>query len=76
MSSKRLDEIGDYSRHGYRLRVDCLGCKRIVIIDPLELVMTCQRRGWSRQIDAVERRLRCSSCGGREVRLEPAFGRS
>ena len=74
MSSKRLDAINDYTRAGYRLRVDCTGCNRIVIIDPLEIVLLCQRRNWSKQIAAVERRLRCSKCGSRAIRLGPAFG--
>ena len=76
MSSKRLDTIADYTRHGYTLRVDCLKCRRVAIINPLQLTLRCQKRGWSKQIAAVERRLRCSQCGNREVRLGPAFGPS
>ena len=74
MSSKRLDAINDYTRAGYRLRVDCRGCNRVVVIDPLEIVLLCQRRNWSKQIGEIERRLRCSKCGSRDVRLGPAFG--
>tara|TARA_R110002072_G_scaffold216863_3_gene374409 strand:- start:17620 stop:17817 length:198 start_codon:yes stop_codon:yes gene_type:complete len=37
MSSKWLDTISDFSRHGYTLRVDCRACKRLAIIDPLEI---------------------------------------
>lgn len=73
MSSKRLDTIADFSRHGYALRVDCLRCRRVAILNPLEIVMLCQQRGWSKQIAAVEARLRCSQCGRRETRLGPAF---
>ena len=73
MSSKRLDAINDYARAGYRLRVDCRGCCRVVVIEPLEIMLTCQRRGWSMQIAFIEKRLRCSQCGGRNVRLGPAF---
>ena len=73
MSSKRLDTISDFSRHGYTLRVDCRTCKRLAIIDPLEITLLCLRRQWSKQIAAVERRLRCSICGGRDVRLGPGF---
>ena len=75
MSSKRLDAINDYARAGYKLRVDCRGCSRVVIMEPLELMMTCQRRGWSMQMGQIERRLRCSECGSRDVRLGPAFGK-
>jgi len=74
MSSKRLDTIADFARHGYRLRVDCLSCKRVAIIEPRQIVELCSKRGWSRDMRAVERRLRCSACGSREVRCGPAFG--
>jgi Zn finger protein HypA/HybF involved in hydrogenase expression len=73
MSSKRLDTISDFTRHGYSLRVDCRSCKRLVIIDPRKITLLCQRRNWSRQLAAVERRLRCSQCGSRDVRLVPGF---
>ena len=73
MSSKRLDTISDYTRHGYTLRADCRACKRLAIIDPLEITMLCQRRQWSKQIAAVERLLRCSKCGSRDVRIGPGF---
>ena len=75
MSSKRLDTIADYSRHGYVLRVDCHGCKRMVLMNPLELTYLCQKRQWSRQMAAIERRLVCSQCGSRDIRLGPAFGK-
>ena len=68
MSSKRLDTISDYARHGYMLRVECRSCQRVAIIHPMEIALLCQRRNWSRQIAVVERRLRCSKCGGRDVR--------
>ena len=58
MSSKRLETISDYARHGYMLRVDCRSCQRVVIIHPMEITLLCQRRNWSRQIAVVERRLR------------------
>ena len=73
MSSKRLDAINDYNRAGYRLRIDCRGCNRVVVMEPLELMMTCQRRGWSMQVAQIEHRLCCSKCGSRDVRCGPAF---
>lgn len=66
--------VTDYSRHGYRLRADCLRCKRVTIIDPLVLLQRCQAKGWSYQIGAVASRLVCAECGSRNVRLGPAFG--
>ena len=73
MSSKRLDAISDYTRHGYTLRVDCRACGRLAIIDPLKITLLCQQRQWSKQTAAVERRLRCSKCGSRDVRIGPGF---
>lgn len=74
MSSKRLDSLGDYLRHHYRLRLECHACRRVVIQDPLYILNLCQKRGWGHQIHHVERRLRCGECGSRDVRLGPAFG--
>ena len=67
MSSKRLDKISDYARHGYMLRVECRSCQRVAIIHPMEIALLCQCRSWSRQIAQVERRLRCSKCSSRDV---------
>lgn len=75
MGSKRLESIADYSRHGYMLRVDCKGCKRVAVLDPWQIVQLCQRRQWSRQMQAVERRLQCIQCGSRNVRCGPSFKR-
>lgn len=74
MSSKRLDSTGDYLRHGYKLRIDCLGCKRVVVMDPLKLLEQCRQRAWPHQIASIERRLKCSGCGAKTVRVGPAFG--
>lgn len=74
MSSKRLDAISDYHRHGYMLRVDCKACGRVAIVEPRQITELCQRRGWSRQMGQVERRLRCSKCGGRDVLCGPSYG--
>ena len=54
MSSKRLDSIADYTRHGYALRVDCRRCRRVAVLDPLQIVLHCQQRGWSKQMAALE----------------------
>lgn len=74
MGSVRLDSLSDYSRHHYRLRADCLRCKRVSILDPMALIGRCQAKRWSYQIGAVDARLVCAECGSREVRLGPAFG--
>ena len=54
MSSKRLDDVGDFRRHGYNLRIDCKQCGWVAVLDPTELVLLCNRRQWSRQIGSVE----------------------
>ena len=74
VGSKRLDSIAAYHRHHYRLRVDCLRCRRVAILEPLALLQTCRARGWIYQLGEVERRLVCAECGSKEVRLGPAFG--
>ena len=73
MSSKRLDNIGDFMRHGYTLRVDCLDCKRVAVLNPLMIVSLCQSKGWSKQMASVEARLRCSGCRSKNVRCGPGF---
>lgn len=73
MSSKRLDAISDYRRQRYSLRIDCRSCERVVIVVPQLIIDFCERRRWSRQMDFVERRLRCCKCGARSVRCGPSF---
>ena len=73
VSSKRLDDVGDFRRHGYNLRIDCKQCGWVAVLDPTELVLLCNRRQWSRQIGSVEARLRCSKCGAKNVRCGPVF---
>ncbi len=74
MSSKRLDSISDYARHGYRLRVDCRNCGHAGLLDARELTALCSKRGWNRDVFSLEKRLRCSNCGGRNVLCGPASG--
>ena len=74
MGSRRLDTIADYNRHGYRLRVDCLACKRTVILEPLPILTRCHVKKWSYRIEAIAERMVCAECGSKRVRLGPAFG--
>lgn len=74
MSSKRLDKLGDFRRHGYRVRIDCTHCRRFVVVEPFVLLQLCQAKHWSTQIAFVEKRLRCVQCKQRGARLGPAFG--
>lgn len=55
------------------VRIECTGCKRIVLRSARELTDLCHRRSWSMQLAAVEARMRCSVCGKQAVRIGPAF---
>jgi hypothetical protein len=71
MSSKRLDSISDYHRHGFDLRVVCLACGRVIVLGSLELSERLHRKGTSRDMSSLERRLRCAECGGGQVKCGP-----
>lgn len=74
MSSKRLESLSDYARHGYKLRLDC-GCGRVVLLDPHDLLATIMDRGLGRQsLDGIAAKLKCSKCGRRPARIGPGFG--
>ena len=74
MSSKRLDSLSDYARHGYRLRVDC-ECGRVKLLEPHALLKTIIDRGWeSYSLEGLAMRLRCGKCGRRPSRIGPGFG--
>ena len=72
MSSKRLDKISDYARHGYAVTVQCLDCGHSAKFDARALSDEAIRRNLSREIGAIERRLRSQKCGERNVRCGPA----
>ena len=73
MSSKRLDKISDYARHGYAITIQCCSCGHSAKLDARALSDEAIRRNLSRDIGAIERRLCCKKCGNREVRCGPAF---
>ena len=73
MSSKRLDKISDYARHGYAAEAECRECGHSAKLDAQALSDDAVRRNLSRDIGAIERRLKCQRCGKRKVRIGPAF---
>ena len=73
VSSKRLDKISDYARHGYAMTVRCRSCGHSAKLDTRSISDDAVRRNLSRDIGAIERRLRCQKCGRRDVRCGPAF---
>lgn len=75
MGSKRLDGLGDYLRHDYRLQIECRKCRRVVIEEPLPILQPCHQRRWGDSISDLRQRLKCSRCGSRDVTLGPSFAR-
>ena len=73
MGSKRLDKISDYARHGYAMKAECRECGHSAKLDPRALSADAIRRNLSRDIGAIEQRLKCQQCGKRDVRIGPAF---
>lgn len=73
MGSKRLDKVSDYARHGYALAVTCRDCGQTAKLDAKAISADAVRRNLSRDMAAIERRLRCQHCGMRNVRCGPAF---
>ena len=73
MGSKRLDKISDYARHGYAMKAECHECGHSAKMDARALSDDAIRRNLSRDIGAIERRLKCQQCGKRNVRIGPAF---
>ena len=73
MGSKRLDKISDYARHGYAVKAECRKCGHSAKLDARTLSDDAIRRNLSRDIEAIERRLKCHQCGKRNVRIGPAF---
>ena len=73
VSSKRLDKISDYARHGYAITVQCRSCGHSAKLDARAISDEAVKRNLSRDIGAIERRLRCQKCGKRDVQCGPAF---
>lgn len=74
MGSRRLETLADISSAKYRLRADCLRCKRVVILDPIPLTLRCHAKGWSYRLEDVCARMVCAQCGSQKVSLGPVFG--
>lgn len=73
MSSKRLNTLSDFARHGYLLRIEC-ECGRVVLADPHKIIVACQARGINYRLEAVAARLRCERCGRKPWRVGPGLG--
>ena len=60
--------LAEASRHNMKFRVSCAGCGRIVVMSPLGLV-TRHGLAFDTRVSDIARRLKCSQCGGVEVRI-------
>jgi|KBSSwiStaDraftv2_1062776.scaffolds.fasta_scaffold13110_5 hypothetical protein len=58
---KLSDEFGDYL-----LTIGCRKCRHVRITEPRTLA---QIVGWDTPLTTLEKRLRCSSCGGKDCEL-------
>lgn len=65
VSTKHLDSIADYRRHGFKLRIECT-CGRVRVIEPGDLMVALGRRkNSSRDMQLLIPRLKCFVCGSR-----------
>ena len=74
MGSKRLDSVDRFARYGYAVQAQCRSCGHTAKLDPRPITEEAVRRGWSRDMTAIERRLKCSKCRERNVSCGPVFG--
>lgn len=65
MSTKHVRTTGDLLRFDVGLRIDCLSCGASRTLD----AFTVGKVAGSMELNALERRLKCSRCGRKEARL-------
>lgn len=71
MGRIKLDNITDFTRHGYDVRVTCEACGKVTHWVAVELAMELHRRRKPTRIEAVEPLMRCSACGKRRAVIQP-----
>ena len=71
MARHKLDSVSDFARRGYNLRIRCPGCERVIDASAVEMLQELHRRRVSRQIEAMEHRMRCQTCGHRGAHISP-----
>ncbi|MFL7901602.1 hypothetical protein ACJ41P_10745 [Azospirillum argentinense] len=64
MGTKRLDCLGQLSRHNVMVAVFCKGCQHFAELDPAPLMM---RFGWGAAPEDIP--WRCSECGAGRSRI-------
>ena len=73
MGSKRLVKVSDYVRHGFALTVQCRDCGQTAKLDAQAISADAVKRNLSRDMAAIERRMKCSQCGSRNIKCGPGF---
>ncbi len=68
MGSIRLDRLTDYNRHSANIKASCT-CGHIGIVDGQKLRRWFYCHGWNDAIENVARRLYCSVCLGRPIKI-------
>ncbi len=71
MARHKLDPVSDFARSGYNLRIHCLGCERVIDASAIEMLQELHRRRMSLQIEAMEHRMRCQTCGHKGAHISP-----
>ena len=65
MSTKHINTAADLVRFGASVRIDCAKCGASKTLTGAQAVRTCG----AGDLRAIERRLRCSRCDGKEAWL-------
>jgi hypothetical protein len=71
LPASSIDKLSDHSG-GYVIYVTCVRCQHERELEPRELANIL---GWNVTLEQACRRLRCSKCQGREVKVQIAFHR-
>jgi hypothetical protein len=72
MGSKRLDDIAALARYNLDLQVKCR-CGHTAVLNSDKVLKDCLGSMRDRSLVAIQHRLRCTACKGREVTCGPCF---
>lgn len=67
VSTKHFRNLGDVSRFRHQIKITCRVCDKVTLLDPMALMRTVPS---NLPLDALSRRLRCSTCRQREAKVE------
>lgn len=69
MGMKRIDTVADLVRHGLNAQIECLRCRRVVLVPASKLRDQCFAKSIPMKLDMVAQHLRCS-CGHRGAKID------